>query len=847
MKQLYKNILAKTYTKGDEILSGVCVHLHCIIVGIVCEEIVKTLPIEMVEEYNLTKYPLYAALHDIGKASPGFHHMLNLYMGVSSKFKDVKDIEKEYIVKHEHVSAEWLLNNKEEFSVAECVIAPIRWHHGSRRADDRWTDQHRRFGNNSDDIKWDDVREEIFNSLCIIFKNSEDFINTWRSFKLGDEAHSILTPQVKYLMGLLCVSDWIGSDESVFNPDFLKEDVIDLDFIRNKAKQAIEAYGLNKIKVFSDMSFGDIWANYEPNDIQRKLADIVEARGVYIVEAPTGTGKTEAAEYAAYVAMQKGLVNGIYFALPTQTTSNSLFDRYRTFIEKICECREGDIRLMHSKAIYHNTSNSGMHSWFTGKRSILSQFGLGTLDQALISVLGNIRHFFVRSFGLANKCVIIDEVHTYDAYTKSLSIELIDQLVQLNSIVIILSATLTSSARNSIIGCGVDDIKKYPLITAKNGNEITYIGFNNNVEEKSVEIKQIYVENGTKTAIQHKSFISSREKELENCINKVNSGQMVLWIENTVDEAIAVFEYFEHRVKSGILHSRFTTLDRQFNENKWIGLFGKNNNIRTGCVLVSTQVCEQSIDIDADYLVTAICPTDMLVQRIGRLFRHTRECRQYSPECTILTHNNYDNEYEYDYDVENFRRSTGPSNYVYHPYFIRRSQKILKGLTRINIPSDIRTLLEETYNDNNISGFDLKLLIDSNKESDKMKQAANNSMLNSLGHCREESIIHGTRYITEDNTDVLLISNINGNNITTIYGENVKLTSNMSTNDMKKINNSIVRINQNIIEKNDQIFFEIQPGKIKYCVGLIRNGLLVNNHNNQLSNMTYSSEKGFKR
>ncbi len=48
-------------------------------------------------------------------------------------------------------------------------------------------------------------------------------------------------------------------------------------------------------------------------------------------------------------------------------------------------------------------------------------------------------------------------------------------------------------------------------------------------------------------------------------------------------------------------------------------------NRPNGCVLVSTQVVEQSVDIDADLLVTDLAPTDMLLQRIGRLWRHDRD------------------------------------------------------------------------------------------------------------------------------------------------------------------------------------------------------------------------------
>lgn len=91
------------------------------------------------------------------------------------------------------------------------------------------------------------------------------------------------------------------------------------------------------------------------------------------------------------------------------------------------------------------------NSWFSSsKRGLLARFAVGTIDQALLAVM-NVKHAFVRDFGLAGKAVILDEVHSYDVYTGTLIKELIDRLTALGSTVIILSATLTCSKKGSLL------------------------------------------------------------------------------------------------------------------------------------------------------------------------------------------------------------------------------------------------------------------------------------------------------------------------------------------------------------------------------------------------------------
>src|SRR5690606_21154157 len=134
-------------------------------------------------------------------------------------------------------------------------------------------------------------------------------------------------------------------------------------------------------------------------------------------------------------ALNLNHATGIYFALPTQLTSNMIYGRFNDFLQNILNNSHQKSQLSHSNAWLVKTSmgeeGAVGGSWFDGnKRGLLAPYGVGTIDQALLSVI-NVRHNFVRSFGLAGKVVILDEVHSYDVFTGLLLDELIKQLLDM--------------------------------------------------------------------------------------------------------------------------------------------------------------------------------------------------------------------------------------------------------------------------------------------------------------------------------------------------------------------------------------------------------------------------------
>jgi CRISPR-associated endonuclease/helicase Cas3 len=485
-------------------------------------------------------------------------------------------------------------------------------------------------------------------------------------------------PQARLLAGLTSVADWIGSGS------FFEEPTQPW---RESIEPALDDAGFIRPEYLADLSFEQVFP-FPPLPAQQQFIDAVSGPGVYVLEAPMGLGKTEAALYVAYRLLVTGQASGIYFALPTQLTSNKIYERFNPFLNSILapDCRHRAL-LLHGKAWLLDTEmgEEGRPggAWFNhSKRGLLAPFAVGTIDQALMAAM-NVKHGFVRAFGLAGKVVILDEVHTYDTYTSTLLDALVELLRELHCTVIILSATLNRERRQQLLGAKTER-DCYPLISA-------------------APYRQMFSEWPVVPGEPHPVNVRLHDDlpaALAEALDRASCGQQVLWIENTVVEAQERYLDLAARaaevgVVCGLLHSRFTADDRQRIEDRWVSLFGKGGwteRARHGRILVGTQILEQSLDIDADFLVSRFAPTDMLLQRLGRLWRHAGTPREPGARCEswILAP-----------DLEKAIASPvsafGSSAHVYSPYVLCRSLEVWQGRESLCLPQDIRSLIEQTY------------------------------------------------------------------------------------------------------------------------------------------------------
>lgn len=186
----------------------------------------------------------------------------------------------------------------------------------------------------------------------------------------------------------------------------------------------------------------------------------------------------------------------------------------------------------------------------------------------------------------------------------------------------------------------------------------------------------------------------------QDLADAAESGACVVVIRNTVGLAQETYRQLKSHCRDrgilfGLLHSRFPQFKRDEIEGVWMERLGKNDQARPpGCILVATQVIEQSVDIDADLLVTDLAPVDLILQRLGRLHRHRRPrpVGFENPRCVILMP-----EVNWQADEMAIKTALGPSAFVYPPFSLFQAERVISGLAdrAIKLPEDIRPLVEE--------------------------------------------------------------------------------------------------------------------------------------------------------
>jgi CRISPR-associated endonuclease/helicase Cas3 len=592
-----------------------------------------------------------------------------------------------------------------------------------------------------------------------------------------------ITAQV-LLSGLLIMADWLASGEGF--PLLSYDNCCGLKInSKERAEEAWQQIDLPEFRRFSDFCspqelFSTRFGIAKPRPIQDSAVKAVQETaepGIMIIEAPMGEGKTEAALAAAEIMANTDGLSGVYFALPTQATSDGIFKRIENWIRKLHKDGAQSIFLAHGKAgfnkdyegiklrsniIKYDDLEEGeqpqreeviINDWTQGrKKGLLSDFVVGTVDQILMCGLKQ-KHLALRHLGITNKVVIIDECHAYDTYMSSYLFLVLKWLGAYKVPVILLSATLPKNRREKLLaaykdfwGCYKKEKKNKSFLNVAamrnklaNGNGIVLLPTKKALNKEIDKIPYPFISYTDGLTTKESQPLASGEKHdvkiirlpddklIETLVQLLKGGGCAGIIRNTVQQAqetanelSQIFGY--DKVK--LLHSRFISCDRVAKEAEVRKLLGPPQDAEDRIrprqfIVVGTQVMEQSLDVDFDVLFTDICPMDLLLQRIGRLHRHKRmQARPIKLQRAVCFVMGFE---------ENNKFAEG-STRIYGDYLLLRTKAFLAN--HILIPGDIPKLVQETYED----GFEqetINKLAEDSKQfvEDQYKEAKNKYML----------------------------------------------------------------------------------------------------------------------
>ncbi|WP_273358742.1 CRISPR-associated helicase Cas3' [Anaerococcus octavius] len=661
------------------------------------------------------------ASHDLGKATPafqikkGFANSDDLDMILKEKLEQADFFEISYThlssinKSHHSLASEYLLY---KYGVKEDIGAIVGAHHGKPvdsftiiKNQAAYEANYYQEEKNTNPIykKWEQVQKDIF-----------DWALQASGFKSVSDLPEINQVGQVILTGLLIMADWIASNTKYF-PLFSIYDSIDCN-LEKRAEEGFTKWFKTELwqadyNFDYKESFNKRFGFYPNKHQERFIETILDTNdpGIFIFEAPMGMGKTEAALYGVELLAQKKGASGLFFALPTQATTNGIFPRVEKWLTDIVDDFDENLslRLVHGKAYlnedfqriaknintdanYEDHPSVIVNEWFSGKKSaILDDFVVGTIDQFLLLSLKQ-KHLFLRHLGFSKKVVVIDEVHAYDAYMNQYLYQALKWMGAYNVPVIILSATLPAEKREELVksylsGKGIKPRKQkqdrqiakdtYPLITYIDGSTIKYEDrFKRNF---TMKIKVI------------------REDE-DNLINLISSlykqGGNIGIIVNTVKKAQDLAKVVEENFGNDsfeLIHSRFIDTHRIKKEEELLKQIGKNASRPDKKIYIGTQVIEQSLDIDFDIMITELAPIDLVLQRSGRLQRHNIKRSEYYKNPTLYI-TGTSGKLEFDEG----------SSFVYSSYLLARSQYFLPD--EIIIPDDLSKLVQKVYSNEDI-------------------------------------------------------------------------------------------------------------------------------------------------
>jgi CRISPR-associated endonuclease/helicase Cas3 len=490
----------------------------------------------------------------------------------------------------------------------------------------------------------------------------------WFPVAFADDPQALPTaPHFHHLLsGLVSLADWIGSDTRFF--PFVQK--LDPDYIwkaREYAHQAVERIGLDVFSLQTSIAghtdFTAATGFSKAHAQQELVGNSPLTEQLLILEAETGSGKTEAAFWRFARLMEAGLVDSLYFALPTRSAAVQLHGRVNSMLKHLFGQQAPEAVLAVPGYLrVGEASGKPLPHWIvrwddedvtaedvlvarwaaeSSKRYLAATVAVGTVDQAMLGALC-VKHSHLRSAALSRSLLVIDEVHASDSYMTEVQNHLLKLHLSRGGHALLMSATLGSRARSKWLGAPLPSYADavaapYPMVWSKSTS--TQEANEQHASEKAVAMRLLPSMNA--------------EAAVQLALQAAQRGARVLVIRNTVTAAIDTWTAVREAGGESLLlslrggpalhHGRFAPEDRRLLDGAVEEALSPKDRKAGGVIVIGTQTLEQSLDIDADVLISDLCPVDVLLQRIGRLHRHASLPRPDGfelPACHVLSPEN---------------------------------------------------------------------------------------------------------------------------------------------------------------------------------------------------------------
>jgi CRISPR-associated endonuclease/helicase Cas3 len=527
--------------------------------------------------------------------------------------------------------------------------------------------------------------------------------------------------------GVVSLADWIASNSA---DDFFPFEGDGGDdrgaFARARAATVLQRMRIHVDDARADLvrrdpRFEDLFG-FAAADFQTDMG-ATDLGPIVVVEAETGSGKTEAALWRFATLFKLGAVDALMFALPTRTAATQIEARVRHFTEALFP--DPDLRLNTVLAVpgYVRADGEDALGLLPGfdtlwpdsedeaaahrrwaaenpKRFLAAAVVAGTIDQALLSGLAT-RHAHLRGAALLRALLVVDEVHASDVYMGTVLKGILRRHVHAGGHAVLLSATLGGATRERLVGAA--ERARLPTPAVEVLRSVPYPAISDQRQTRPA------ITNGRTKEVSRVlvPWLDAPEAIADRALDAAQKGARLLVIRNTVAGAIAVQAALEtmfgaddrHLFRAGGViaphHGRFAREDRRLLDAAVEASFGKEAPCQYGLVLVGTQTLEQSLDIDADLMLTDLAPIDVLLQRIGRLHRHRHERPSGFERCQVVIMTPESRDLTPFFHRWMGRSRQGLGSVYENVISIEATWRLLEAHPTLSIPEDNRILVEE--------------------------------------------------------------------------------------------------------------------------------------------------------